>query len=155
MKGDIKRKIYPPRSRLYYTECDFPRILTTLSLRGRLESFMIICFRFPQNSLALDEKIIKRLNRYQIGSNLKNWNFKCKPPGSAKFNKAHTCDITFKRIFFVNIKCWNAIFPIFRFPINILERKFVPWFDFSCLSGPKALSEKLFRPKISQKAKSN
>jgi hypothetical protein len=40
-------------------------------------------------------------------------------------------------------------------PINILERKFVPWFDFSCLSGPKALSEKLFRPKISHKAKSN
>jgi hypothetical protein len=113
MKGDIKRKIYPPRSRPYYTECDFPRILTTLSLRGRLESFMIICFRFPQNSLALDEKIIKWLNRYQIGSNLKNWNFKCKPAGSAKFtkfNKAHTCDITFKRIFFVNIKCWNAIF---------------------------------------------
>ncbi len=39
------------------------------------------------------------------------------------------------------------------FPINILERKFVPWFDFSCLSGPKALSKKLFRPKVSQKAK--
>jgi hypothetical protein len=41
------------------------------------------------------------------------------------------------------------------YPINILERKFVPWFDFSSLSGPKALSKKLFRPKISRKAKSN
>ncbi len=42
-----------------------------------------------------------------------------------------------------------------RHPINILERKFVPWFDFSCLSGPKALSEKLFRSKIFRKVKSN
>jgi hypothetical protein len=46
-------------------------------------------------------------------------------------------------------------FPSHNIPINILERKFVPWFDFSCLSGLKALSKKLFRPKISRKAKSN
>ncbi len=39
------------------------------------------------------------------------------------------------------------------YPIKILEQKFVPWFDFSCLSGPKVLSKKLFRPEISRKAK--
>ncbi len=61
------------------------------------------------------------------------------------------------------VNCSESIiraFIIFRELSSNLNKHFgmkvrTIWFDFSCLSGPKALSEKLFRPEISQNAKSN